>query len=367
MVKGEKGKLPLSRFALGMIIYAAVFLLVLSFGLKKFWDYMEAYEYSRSKHAVQAYMDELTPDRVADLSSDLIDRVDHNIQSVEQCRAYIKEAVGEITYAKKSKECTDTHQVFVLRSGNTVIGQFSIKALESDKYGFTRWEFDKESVDVGALGLFGAEYRTIVPHDHTVTVNGYTLDSSYITDDKIPYEPLTELYDDYDLPYKVSYAVTPIMGQMNVEIADSEGNIVTFDETTDWTRYFHNCTEDEIKALDEFSKVFVERYVAFTGSRRSNRYTNFNKLKDHIVEDSVLITRLRNAVEGLEFGQSLGDKVVSLVANHQVRLAEGHYLCDITYEVDTTGRKGVVRTTTNIKLVVVQTDKGLKAKSMNIY
>ena len=78
-------------------------------------------------------------------------------------------------------------------------------------------------------------------------------------------------------------------------------------------------------------------------------------------------SRLYNAIEGLEFGQSQGDKVVSLVANHQVRLEEGRYLCDITYEVDTTGKKGVVRTTTNAKLIVVQSTDGLRVESMNIY
>lgn len=367
MHSNHKEKRPVNRFALGMVIYAAVFLLMLNFGLLKFWDYMDAYESSRPKQAVQAYMETLTPDRVADLSADLIDQVDHNIQTEAQCRQYIKDAVGKITYAKKSTESTDTRQVFVVRSGSAVIGEFSIKALNPDKYGFTCWELEDESIDVRVLDLFGEPCSVTVPQDHTVAVNGYTLDSTYVTDAKIPYEPVAEFYDDYDLPYRVSYAVTPIMGQMDVVITDPEGNVVTFDESTDWTPYFHNCTEEEIKALDEFSKIFVERYVAFTGSRKTNRYANFNKLKSHIDADSELIARLRDAIEGLEFGQSQGDKVASLVANHQVRLDKTHYLCDITYEVDTTGRKGVVRTTTNAKLVVVQTDKGLKVKSMNIY
>jgi len=77
--------------------------------------------------------------------------------------------------------------------------------------------------------------------------------------------------------------------------------------------------------------------------------------------------RLFEAVEGLEFGQSQGNKVASITTHHQVRLAENKYLCDVTYEVDTIGHKGTVRLTTNAKIVVVQTEKGLKAESMNIY
>lgn len=367
MDQNQKAKSSTKRFVLGMIIYAAVFLLLLGVGLGVFWNYMEAYENSRPKHAINAYMDSLTQDHVVDLSQNLIDQVDHSIQTQQQCREYMKNAIGKITYARKSKESTDTRQTFVLRSGTTVIGQFSIIAQEPDKYGFTIWELGEESFDISSLNLFGPDYSVTVPSDHVVTVNGFALDSSYITEEKVIYEEIKEFYENYELPYRVSYAVTPIMGEMDVVITDPDGNEVTFDENTDWTPYFHNCTEDETSALDAFTKLFVERYVAFTGSRRSNRYTNFNKLIDHIHADSELRTRLTNAIEGLEYGQSQGDKIVSLVTHHQVRLNEDHYLCDFTYEVDTTGRKGVVRTTTNVKLVVIQTENGLKVESMNIY
>ena len=82
---------------------------------------------------------------------------------------------------------------------------------------------------------------------------------------------------------------------------------------------------------------------------------------------SDLAKRLETAIAGLQFGQSQGDEVVSITAHHQMRLEEGRYLCDITYEVDTTGKEGVVRTTTSAKLIIVQTSDGLKLESMNIY
>ena len=43
------------------------------------------------------------------------------------------------------------------------------------------------------------------------------------------------------------------------------------------------------------------------------------------------------------------------------------YLVDLTYEVDTTGKEGVVRTTTNARLLIAETDKGLKVESIIIY
>lgn len=367
MAKKQKKKRSFLWFLLGMVIYAVVFLAAVNFGLKAFWNYMEAYENSRPKIAINAYMDGLTEEHICDLSQDLIDQVDHNVQSVEQCRTYIMDAIDGINYAKKSSECTDTRQVFVLRTGKTVIGEFSIIAQEADEYGFTPWAVEGESFDVSVLNLFGSDYEVTVPYDHTVTVNGTVLDESYVTNEKIIYEEIEDYYEKYDLPYRVTYAVQPIMGEMNVVITDPAGNEVTFDENTDWTQYFHNCSDDETAALDDFTAKYVDRYVAFTGSTRKNRKTNYGKLIDYVVEGSDFASRLYNAIEGLEFGQSQGDKVISLVANHQVRLEEGRYLCDITYEVDTTGKKGVVRTTTNAKLIVVQSTDGLRVESMNIY
>jgi len=360
-------KKRISRFAIGMMIYAVLFLVIACVGLAFFWDYMEAYEYSRPKVAINAYMQNLTEEHICDLSQELIDQVDHNIQTEDQCRAYIMEAIDGISYAKKSKECTDKRQVFVLRTGAKVIGEFSIVAREDGKYGFTPWYFEQESFDLETLNLFGSDYQATVPSDHTVTVNGFALTDDYVVDGMVLYEEIEDYYKDYDLPYRVTYSVAPIMGEMNVVITDLEGNEVTFNEDTDWTPYFHNCTEEEAKALDEFTEKYVNLYVTFTGSRRNSRFVNYNRLIAHVVKDTDFAQRLWDAVEGLEFGQTQSYKIVSITPNHQVRLAEGKYLCDFSYEVDITGYNGVVRDYTDAKIIVVQTDSGMKVESMNIY
>ena len=87
----------------------------------------------------------------------------------------------------------------------------------------------------------------------------------------------------------------------------------------------------------------------------------------YVLEGSDFANRLQDAIKGLQFGQSQSDRVVSIVTNHPVRLEEGRYLWDITYEVDTIGYKGTVRTTTNAKIMIVQTENGLKVESMSVY
>ena len=48
-----------SRFFLGMILYAAVFLAFAAIGIAVFWQYMEAYELSRPLTAINSYLAEL--------------------------------------------------------------------------------------------------------------------------------------------------------------------------------------------------------------------------------------------------------------------------------------------------------------------
>ena len=352
-------------FIFGMILYAVIFLTAAWFGLKEFWAYMEAYENSRPKNTVNAYMEQLTLDHICDLSQDVIDQIDHNLQSEEECRTYIKEQLGEVKHAKKTSECTETRQVYVLRSGTTVVGQFAIEVDSTDKYGFTTWKLAEESFDVSYM--IGETVTATAPSDFIVSVNGHQLGSEYITVDKIIYEEIEEYYEDYELPYRVTYVAGPFLGEMEISIADTEGNPVVLDENTDLTAFFHNCSEEEQKKLDDFTSEFVKRYVAFTGSNKNTRYATFNSLMEYVVAGSDFAERLSDAIDGLQFGQSKGDKIVSLVAHHQVRLGEGIYLCDITYEIDTTGRDGVVRTTTNAKLIIVDTASGMKLQSISFY
>ena len=138
-------------------------------------------------------------------------------------------------------------------------------------------------------------------------------------------------------------------------------------ENTDWTPYFHNCTEEEKTQLDAFTSTFIDRYTAFTGSTRGSRYVYYNRLMAYVVPGSDFADRLWEALEGLAFGQTQGTKVVSIVTHHQVRLAENKYLCDVTYLVKTWGKKGAVETVNNLRLIIVETSDGLKVEAMTRY
>lgn len=363
--KHKKKKKSGAWFIVGLFLYAMVFLAGTYFGLKFLWGYLEAYEASRPANTVTAYMDQLTKEYIVDQCQSVFENVDHNLQPEEACRQLLMDELKQgIRYAKRSKECTDTRQVYVIKAGSTVVGQFAIEANEPDQYGFTTWKLAEESFDMSFIT--GTTKSITVPDCCTVTVNGVKLDESYITQDKIPYEQIKEYYKDYDLPCKVTYQAGPLLGDFEMVVTDEDGTVLTIDETFDWEPYYYNVTEEEIQELDAFTKLFLEKYIDFTGSNKNTRHKTYNALIDYVVAGSDLATRLKDAIAGLQFGQSKGDEIVSIDTHLRIRLGD-KYLVDLSYDVDTTGREGVVRTTTNARILMVKTEKGFMTESIILY
>lgn len=368
--KNQRRKRSLGWFIFGMFVYAAVVLGAAYYGLKELWVFLEAYEASRDYHAIDAYMEQLSRQHICDTQADLIAQVDHNIQSEEECRQVLLDAISEeITYARKASECTDTRQVYVLRSGKQVIGSFAIEAEAADEYGFTPWEFAEESFDLSYL--IGETVSATAPMDYPVYVNGVQLDDSYVTGQTSEeFEVLEEYYEDYDLPvfYTKTYEAGPFLGNFPMEVTDPEGNPYVYDEASfDKEALIHNCTEEETEALNEFMDEFIKCYVVFAGCANDDRYRNYDKVIEYVVPNSNLAQRMHDAVEGMQFAQSMGDEVDTITIHHLIRLEEGRYLCDVTYLVNTTGREGVVQTTSNAKIIILESGSKLLVESMIAY
>lgn len=354
-------------FVIFMILYALVILGTAAWGLNKFWDYLDAYENSRIKHTINAYMEELTPEYVCSRSGDLIDSIDHHLQSEEACEKVILDFLGGgITYARKTSECTDTRTVYVLRSGGKVIGEVELVMQGESRYGFTPWAVSEDSFDLSFL-IGGTDTITV---DHTMQVyaGDVLLDESYVTETGLKYEAVEDFYNDLELPYKLTYTAGPILGETVLHAVDTKGNTVEITGDSDLDPYLNNCTEAVHKELDAFNRDFTDRYVRYLTSRRDNRQYNYDQLIPLLLDGSDLEKRVSNAYEGLEFGQSQSDTIVAFTSNHIIDLGGEKYLCDITYEVDSLGRDGALhRSVNNAWLFLVRTDSGLKAERLLTY
>ena len=365
-MKAKEKKRRFWPFLIVMLVYAILALIAIGIGLNWFYGFIDSYEKSRPKHVIDAYMQDLTAEHICNLSTDVIAKVDHNIQTEEQCRAYIIESLSKgFNYAKKSSECTDTKQVYVLRTGTQVIGQFTMESVRQDEYGFNYWTVTGESFDMSYL--IGDKVTVTAPDHYTVLVNEVKLDSSYVVGEPVKYDALKQFYKDYDLPAIVTYEAGPFLGNFEIAVTDLEGKPFDLSEVEDKNKLAENCDPEDVTKLDSFVDDFVKRYVVYAGGSNKRADANLNNLLKIIVPGSEYADRMREAWYGQKASQSYGDKIVEIRNNYFFQLEEGKYVCDITFEVDTTGKQGVVRTVNNMRIIVVETNVGLRVLTVYSY
>ena len=361
-----KKKRP-SKLWLGMAIYAVVFLVLMAIGLSIFWNYIEAYEYSRAQTTMDAYMAQLSIDTLADTAVQTMN-VDADLQSLEQCRDYVKASLnGGITYARKLSECTDGQTVYMLLSGRNTIGKVTLTTGETDRFGFSPWSVASEEFDFSYLEKEFTSVTLTVPHDYTVYVGGNPMLETHITEDDIPYTALEEFYSSYQLPHLVTYTSGQLLGEYTVTVKDANGTEVAIDAIPGADSPPNNCTDDEIAAINAVAEPFTKYYVDFTSYKDHNSSRNVKRLAQYMVPDGALEQRMYDAIESLSWIVDRKSEVTSRTYHHYVKLDDTHYLCDMTYEVDTSNFAGATQATNNVKLILVQTDDGLKVEAMTSY
>lgn len=354
------------RFWVGMVIYGLVFLVIAGAGLFVFWNFIDAYEQSRPLNTVKAYVASVTAEDMWKGSGELLAGLDGNIQSEEEACAVISESVTlPLSYAKKSGESSENRQVYVLRSGKQVIGEFAITAGEPDKFGFRVWSVTEESFDFSHL--LSDSISMTVPADYTVSINGNVLNEAYITETDIPFAALEEFYDDYTLPAMVTYTAEGFLGELTMEAADQNGTPVEVTPDMDWNAALPGCDVNMTDKITGFTEDFLYYYVTFTSSANGMVSYNYMQLQKHLVPNGELSKRLYTAIDGLQFAQSWGDTIQDIEINRMVDLGEDRYMCDATYIVETYGKKGRVETENNVKLIIVDMTVGLRVEAMTRY
>ena len=357
MVKKNKSK----RFPLALGIYALVFLLLVAVGLWFFWDFIDTYEHTRLQVTTQQYLEQLTAEHICDASESLIDQIDHNIQTVDQCRKTIMDALqSPFTLAKRPKESNDTTQVYSVVCNRRTVGVVTFRQQGQTQYGLTPWVMTHEQFD---LSFLKTEAVTLtVPADFTVRSFGNALSADYMIDTQVPYPSFGKLYTDYDLPYLVTYTAGPFLGQPDLTTSNSAGEEVTVNANTDMNQFLPGCTNAQAESLDRTVEAFLDSWVGFTSKRDSEIQANYQKLMQYVVPNSKLQDHAMRAFDGLYWKRDSKAVLTDSKITRYVTIAEGLYLCDVTYQFEENTAQGRLETTVNLQLILRQTDNGLKAE-----
>lgn len=363
----RKNRSSTHTFVLGMIIYALIFMVIGAVGLRFLWSYMEEYERSRPNNTMDKYIQSFDEEHIKRVSADFVATLDHKVQTEEESYDYIVKAMdGQLSYGKKSAESNDNKAVYVISLDGKKLGTVVLTKQDDPTFGFSPWSVTEEEMDFSRIL---ASKTITVPDSWTVSCNDNVLDSSYLSGEERPYAILKEFYEDrLELPCMVTYHVENFVGDIEFELKNEDGQVVTLPEGEENEAIFtDNCTEQEKDELYALAENFVRGYVCFMSNTSGYAYANYMAVREYIVPDSELDSRLYQTIEGQNYASSNGDEIVSITLNDSMDLGDGNYYADVTYVVDTTGQKGVVQTTLNLKLIISQTDSGLKVAAVASY
>lgn len=360
----SKRKRSARRFALGMLIYALVFIVFLAAGLRMFWVYIANYENSMPNHTMDSYIAAFDREHIRSLASPFVATLDHNLKSEEESYAVIEKLFdGDLHYSKNSAASTDDRIEYAIVCGGRILGTMALNRVEDG--GKVKWLVSDESFDFSGL-LSSAEIT--VPSDWEVSCGGNVLGDEYIVERGIRYPSLDQAYDfGIDLPYLVRYSVDNYIGDMEFTVKDWSGNVTEVPEDIGALPISDRCTPEERERMEDFARRFLPLYIAFMSNSNHNAYDNYARVKPYLLPGSDLERRFYGAIEGQTWSHSYGDVLHDVVCNGVIDLGDGTFLIDMDYMVDTTGNAGTVTSSAGVYIVAVDHGKdGIFATSLYV-
>lgn len=354
MEKKKKSGLFYFRF---LLVYVLIVLGVIAFLMTKVWGFAEEYEAARPAHTMDAYVEDLNNNLWNDQVAQAIADMPHEVQSDEDCAQVIKDMLSAgITYVRAASSGGANTINYALRCGDKVIGNVTLiedsSLADQVKYGMLPWTVS--SVEFDFSGLYSSVEVT-VPKSYTVKLNGVALGSEYIIEDDIQFSLLKDYYSSYPkLPVMVTYRFEHIIGELEPEILDENGNVTQIDESQGEEQFLNNCSEEELAKLTDFTERFAERYQSYNAGIGGDPATVYaNRIAGYIMPGSDLEFRMKAVQDGLGWAHTNSIDIHYTTLNSAVSFGGGVYLCDFSSAFTTNGINGTQDFENNIKMIVI--------------
>ena len=218
------------------------------------------------------------------------------------------------------------------------------------EWGLKPWVVSGDSFDF--TNLYSSMEIT-VPSTYSVYLNGKPLGEEYIVADGIHYDIYEDYYYDLpNLPTKVTYRFDNVIGDVNVEIRDEDGNVVNIDPNKGDVQFVKPVDEETQQRLMALMEPFTEKYLVFRSGATDSGLALAN-LKPYIIPGSDIDKRAQNALDGLSWAHTNSFKLTDYKFNGVLPLMNGCYVCSVTATTDTyTYGKGEVTDIMELNVIV---------------
>lgn len=350
------------------------------YALKMVWDYAEEYEMSRPSHTLDSYLETLNRERWSEGIEQAVAAMPHETQSDEEIKGFVQEKLAAgVTAVRKSGNADGSSITYSLRCNGGEIGTVTLTEDESYRgkidttqkpwsllpWRIQPWKVTDESFNFDALY---SAVEVVVPSEYTVWINGTQLGEEYITERGIHYDIYEEYYQYWDyLPTKVKYRFDHVIGEVDMQIRDADGNEVVIDEAQGDSQFVEPTPEDFYNRCVEFAVPFTKAYLTYI-SGVPDSGVHLAELRPYLMKGQDLEKRMQDALDGLSWAHTSSIHVDSVDINDVLVLVDGYSVVDITAVAGTYYYgKGELSDTNNIKLMVYDDGQKLWAESLELY
>ena len=178
-------------FKKGLIIYAAIALVLLMIGLYIFWGFIDDYEESMPIYGMDKVVEDFKNNNLDEYLSSVVNGVynefetDNEAVRNEIISAYKKFVEGKEVSFIKAKEYTDKSPQYIIMAGDAKVAKVTLSAKTKNDSDFDVWSYDSIEVSEYLVNILKTkDYTVTVPEGTEITVNGKKLSDSYIKESK---------------------------------------------------------------------------------------------------------------------------------------------------------------------------------------
>ncbi len=354
-----------SRFGAGLLIYIILFLILSIVALIFFYDWLEAYEKAQPYNSVDAFAAELQKNGPTSACMDSLDEIDDLIQPESEQYDFLSELLSGAKLVRSPAKSTPEELAYSVKVDDGTVGTIFFRQTGETEMGHTAWEKSREEYD------FSAYYRTAditAPEDYSVQCNGIVLGSGYITERGIPFETLSQFYDQFPgLPCLVTYTTGITLGEPELAILDRDGNPVPEESRTE-EQYLDTCSTTVKERLSSFVREYASTYVQFTADVNGGHYYYFNLLAAMTEHEGTLYERMQQSLQSFGFTTTRSCTIMEDAVNLCTPLDSTHYLVLYSYTTETVGRDyDSSLDTRSLRFVLSEETGSLLVESMSYY
>ncbi len=367
--------------AVGTVFYIIILILwigVLSaaglYVVGEVWDYASVYDDAQPEPVMDVYLSSLRENLWDDSIASTVAAMPHEMQTDEEVAVLVKEMLtqDELSYQLNQVKTRSDRRCYDILCGSNAFGEVNLEqdlsrnlvadislpsqvigvlarmgvAIQPELYS---WRVASESYDFS--GLYSG-IRVTVPKNYQVALNGRVLGAEYIIKTDIPYDVLEQYYYRYDnLPTKVTYEFSHIMGHIEPVIYDEYGHIFVVDENRDDSQYIQPVDDFTRAELQTFLDGFVDAYLHFSAGTL-DATAGYNLVLPYIEAGSELDEKLKQVMLIGDHSHNSSYQYYGSELLNAVALGENFYLTEIQASASAIQPVGEVEISRTFRILV---------------